>query len=479
MTEWVSNTGLRLRDLVPAECRADWVRRGLCPDRDLFSLFADHAAARPDRPAVIDSRGVLDYAELLRLVERAAAGLHRAGFGRRDVVGIHLPNGRDAVAVELAVYALGAVALPIPRSSGVRDLRALLGRAQARGLITAVPYASGSWPRPYLDPEHPARFLVSSGSEAEPKMVAYSHNAFAGGRANYVRALGSGPMRNLVLVPLASSFGSCGVPVGIAALGSTLIVQDSFDAAGAVRAMTAHRPTHVFAVPTMLSRMTAVPTGSFEDLSELDALVASGAALPGSVRRACETRFGRRVVAVYGSSDGVNCRDGVPDPAVAGIRVVGGEIQARGPMSPLCYVGAPELDARYRTADGWVRTGDLGRIDARGRLHVLGRQRQVVIRGGYNISPAEVESELGAHPAVAEVACVGVPDSDLGERLCACVVPREGGLTLSALTGFLEARGLERRKLPESLVLLPELPHGPTGKICRTSLRTLVSAHGH
>ena len=91
-----------------------------------------------------------------------------------------------------------------------------------------------------------------------------------------------------------------------------------------------------------------------------------------------------------------------------------------------------------------------GAIRRDGRLHVLGRLGQVVIRGGYTISPAEVEGELGAHPEIAEVACVGVPDDDLGERLCACVVPRGPGLTLDRLTRFLEARGLERRKLPES-----------------------------
>ncbi len=95
-------------------------------------------------------------------------------------------------------------------------------------------------------------------------------------------------------------------------------------------------------------------------------------------------------------------------------------------MTPLCYVAAPGLDRRYRTADGWVRTGDLGKLDEQGRLHVLGRLKNVVIRGGQTISPAEVERELGAHSGLAEAVCVAVPDEEYGERLCACVRPAPG-----------------------------------------------------
>ncbi len=200
---------------------------------------------------------------------------------------------------------------------------------------------------------------------------------------------------------------------------------------------------------------------------------------------------------MYGSSDGVNCHTaapgapagdtaGTPDPAVAVLRIVrpdgspaatgeAGEIQARGPMTPLCHVGAPELDARYRTADGWVRTGDLGALDEEGRLRVLGRLKNVVIRGGHTISPAEVERELGTHPGIAEAVCVPVPDEEFGERLCACVRPVPGtpAPALEAVTAHLAARGLERRKFPEYLLVLDRMPLRPTGKVCRRS----VTAH--
>ncbi|KOX12534.1 AMP-dependent synthetase [Nocardiopsis sp. NRRL B-16309] len=539
-TTWTSAGGIALADRVPRELRAAWTARGLCPGRDLYTLFGEHVRAAPDRAAVIDAQGVLDYAGLDAAVRRAATALSGAGYGPADIIAIRLPNGREAVTAELAVAAIGAVSLPIPERPW-RDVAGLLGRSRAGALVTGpgetgyarghradLPHLRGLWtfgpavpgarsldrPDPGRaehwnparpDPEAPARLLVSSGSEAEPAMVAYSHNAMAGGRGNYVAALhpGPGPMRNLVLVSLASSFGSCGVPVTLARLGGTLVVLPRFEAAAALRAVESHRPTHLTGVPTMLRRMAEHPGQEAADLSSLQRIVASGAPLHREVHDACVRRFGRPVVNVYGSTDGVNChtgRDprgwvpglaGYPDPDVAEVSVRDpegrpvapgrtGEIWALGPMSPLCYVAAPDLDASRRAPGGWVRTGDLGRMDADGALWIVDRMRRVVIRGGVNLAPAEVERELSAHPDLADAHCVPVPDPDLGERMCACVAPRKGAEppTPGALTAFLrEERGMDRRALPELFLALPELPLGPTGKICAATLQRLAAAH--
>ncbi|MFE5796547.1 class I adenylate-forming enzyme family protein [Streptomyces sp. NPDC056503] len=527
-TPWRSRNGLELPDRVPRADRKAWEARGLCPDADLFTLFRRNALAFPGREAVVDDRGTLTYGELYAEVLRVAGLFAEAGLGARDVIALRLPNGRLAAAAELAVYALGAVALPYPLGGGVRDTRSLLARSRAGGAVlgepgdieataelpwlravfTASPEASGgvggldgAVPRAAFRPPErpagaaaPARLLVSSGSEAEPKLVAYSHQAMAGGRAAYVRALAgfpAEPPRFLVLVPLASSYGSLGVPVALAALGATLITRERFDAREALGAVVDHRPTHVFGVPTMLRRMADLPRTPGEDTSALRAVVSSGAALPASTATACRERFGVPVVTVYGSSDGVNCHTvtpagdtaGTPDPAVADIRIVRpdgtraaigepGEIQAKGPMTPLCYVDAPELDARYRTATGWVRSGDLGALDGEGRLRVLGRLKNVVIRGGYTISPAEVEHELGSDPRIAEAVCVPLPDEEFGERLCAVVRPVPGvpAPALGTVTAHLAARGLERRKFPEYLLVLDRMPLRPTGKVCRRTV---------
>ncbi|MFI1397087.1 class I adenylate-forming enzyme family protein [Streptomyces sp. NPDC020681] len=539
-----------LHDLLPAELRRSWVIDGTCPDLDLYSLFRARQIADLHRTAVIDAKGKLCYTALDRKVRCLATGLRSLGIAEGDVVGVQLPNGRNAVIADLALAAIGAVALPFPVGRGSLEAECLLRRADAVAVIapvehrgshhaaglkvlsTALPalrhvIAAGPGTAPdgtvplsdllrsdasgfvaaRPDPENAARILVSSGSEAEPKMVAYSHNALAGGRGNFLASLmpDKTPPRCLFLVPLTTAFGSNGTSVTLARHGGTLILLDHFTPEAALAAIREHEPTHILGVPTMVRMMLDRLEGTDDKLPAPTALVLGGAPLDETTAADAADAFGCPVVNLYGSADGVNCHTGlghqtprtdgsgvvagVPDPRVAEIRITDaeteqplpdgrlGEITARGPMTPLCYVGAPELDARYRTADGWVRTGDLGFLDEDGVLHVVGRLKDVVIRGGSNISPAEVERELTAHPLVRDVVCVGVPDELMGERLAACVVARTtDGLTLDSLCAHLTARGLERRKHPERLLLVDELPLTPAGKPDRAALRERLTA---
>ncbi|MFE0458845.1 class I adenylate-forming enzyme family protein [Kitasatospora sp. NPDC058965] len=527
MTVWTTPQGLALPDLVPAAVRRGWAAAGHYPDADLYRLFRERVRRHPARAAVITTAAQaserLSYRELDLMVRQFCTLLtDRGQVAPGEVVAVRLPNGAAAVAAELAAAALGAIALTFPDGPGSSEALALLRRSRATALVATrathellmnrqladlravcTPEQAGSAAAdgplaPYPAPDSPARILVSSGSEAEPKMIAYSHNAMAGGRGNYLRSVyaGTPAPRALVLVPLAASYGSLGV-VSLLRHGATLVLQDRFDAAGALRAVTEHRPTHLFGVATMLRRMTALPPAPGEDLSSLRAVVASCDGLPPELLAACLDRFGCPVSNLYGSSDGVNCLAeygdpaadtmllGRPDPAVCEFATPGaapgepGELWARGPMTPLCHVGAPELDAARRDPDGWVRTGDHGLLTADGRLRLLRRNSQLIKRGGYSISPVEVERHAGAHPALAEAVCVAVPDPDLGERLCVCVVPRQGhpAPSLPELNRFLEGeRGLERRKLPEQLLALTALPLAATGKLARPALAALARA---
>ncbi|MFF8261225.1 AMP-binding protein [Streptomyces virginiae] len=544
---------LVLRDLLPAELRRAWVVDGTCPDLDLYSLFRARQIADLHRTAVVDAKGKLCYTALDRKVRCLATGLRDLGIGPGDVVGVQLPDGRAAVIADLALAALGAVSLPFPVGRGVLEAECLLRRAEAVAVIAATEHRAlrhaadlralagalprlrhviaagrpgtipdGTIPLTQLlrsdpggfvparpDPDSAARILVSSGSEAEPKMVAYSHNALAGGRGNFLASLipDGTPPRCLFLVPLASAFGSNGTAVTLARHGGTLVLLDHFTADAALAAVREHRPTHVLGVPTMIRMMLERLDGTGGELPPPTALVLGGAPLDETTAAAAAQAFGCPVVNLYGSADGVNCHTGLgspvpptdgsgvvaghPDPRVAEIRISDpetheplpdgalGEILSRGPMTPLCYVGAPELDARYRTPDGWVRTGDLGHLDADGVLHVVGRLKDIVIRGGANISPAEVERELTAHPQVRDVACVGVPDPLMGERLAACVVARGAHApTLASLGEHLTGRGLERRKHPERLLVVPELPLTAAGKPDRAALRKRLTESG-
>src|SRR4051812_47977062 len=128
---WKSVNGVALPDRVPPELRAQWRASGLCPGRDLYTLFSEQVQAAPERDAVIDEAGTLDYAALDIRVRRAAAALAGAGFGHVDIIGVLLPNGRDAVVAELAIAAIGAVALPIPHTRGPREIARLLDRSRA------------------------------------------------------------------------------------------------------------------------------------------------------------------------------------------------------------------------------------------------------------------------------------------------------------------------------------------------------------
>ncbi|MFI1287814.1 class I adenylate-forming enzyme family protein [Streptomyces sp. NPDC020792] len=542
-----------LHDLLPAELRRAWAVDGTCPDLDVYSLYRSRQIADPHRTALIDAKGKLCYTALDRKARCLAAGLSGLGIRAGDVVGIQLPNTRNAVIADLALAALGAVALPFPVGRGGREAASLLRRAEAVAVIAATEHRGNHHAADLLtladqlpalrtviaagpgapesavaffallrtdptsfspvrpDPDSATRILVSSGSEAEPKMVAYSHNALAGGRGNFLASLmpDGQPPRCLFLVPLASAFGSNGTAVTLARHGGTLVLLDHFTPEAALDALAVHEPTHVLGVPTMIRMMLdRIAEGRHQHpaLTPPTAVVVGGSTLDETTAEEAQRVFGCPVVNLYGSADGVNCHTGLsgkplrgegpgtlaghPDPYVADIRIAVpgttaleeaplgavGEIVARGPMTPLCYVAAPDLDARYRTADGWVRTGDLGLIEEDGSLRIVGRLKDVVIRGGANISPAEVEVELAAHPSVRDVVCVGVPDPLMGERLAACVVPRGEAPTLEELCTHLGDRGLEQRKHPEHLLVVEELPLTPAGKPDRAVLRERCSA---
>jgi acyl-CoA synthetase (AMP-forming)/AMP-acid ligase II len=329
-------------------------------------------------------------------------------------------------------------------------------------------------------------------------MLLWSHNGI--GKPLTVVAGGLRPTpgcRLLLCVPLASALGAMGLYGFLAGHGGTLVVTSAFTAERGLGLMAEHRVTHVIGVPTVFQLMLAHPAFDGHDLSSVEVAVTGGAAAaPTVIGEICQ-RFGCQYATFYGSSDGSFCAThfddpddritgtvGREDPAVSSLQVVDdkgnnvapgqeGEVWARGPFTPICYLSGPELDRRYRTADGWVKTGDLGVMDADGYLRIVGRLKDVVIRGGYNISPVEIEEHISAHPAVAMAACVGTPDERLGERIVAVLVLRAGGAapTVASLGEFLLARGLAKNKLPERIVIVAELPVNPVGKVLKRVLR--------
>jgi non-ribosomal peptide synthetase component E (peptide arylation enzyme) len=165
----------------------------------------------------------------------------------------------------------------------------------------------------------------------------------------------------------------------------------------------------------------------------------------------------------------VRAVDDAGRPVATGVE---GELELYGPQVCVGYLD-PALNVAF-TTDGFVRSGDLGVIDAEGFVRITGRRKDIIIRKGENLSAKSIEDDLAAHPKVAEVAVVGVPDRDSGERVCACIVVRAGAgeLTLAEVRDFMRARGVMMQKIPEQLDLVDELPRNATGKVRKDLLRT-------
>lgn len=529
-----------MKDLTPASLRRQWREAGWYCGESAYTLFARHALAQPDAPAVLSLHERVSYAQLHDATLRLAAALRTLGVVAGDVVAYQLHNSWRCCAIDLAVAALGAVVAPFPPGRGRLDMESLLRRCDARVLLInphqgeldmadmveslrpgalslrhlvvdgparpgwltldtllhAEPLSPDALPM--VDPDSPLRLLVSSGTEAEPKLVAYSHHALVGGRGRFLQRLhpDGTSLRALYLTPLGSSFGSSATFGVLSWLGGCVVVLPQFDAASALHAIHHLRPSHVLGVPTMLQRMAADPALAEVDVSSLQALVSGGAVIDVATIERCEQAFGCAFISLYGSADGVNCHNtlddppavvrrsvGRPNPSVCEIRIVDdhgqplpsgqvGEIWARGPLSPMQYVNAPELDATYRTPEGWVRTGDLGYLDADGYLLLAGRKKDIIIRGGANISPVQIENLVTAHPDIIGAACVPVPDADLGQRVCVCVTVRDSRRrpSLEALCQHCRERGLEHSKLPDYLCFYPQLPLSPAGKVDKKRL---------
>jgi acyl-CoA synthetase len=531
-------------DIVPSEVRNQWVENGTYPNQSVYELFCEHVQQHPDNPAVLSLDQTVTYAELLDKVHRFATSLKDLGIVAGDVVAYQLTNSWHSCAIDLAAAALGAIVAPFPPGRGRLDIESLLRRCDARVIIVEREYANidlcelieslrptllslrvlivdgkaqDGWHTlddlfqaapiepgklPSVCPNSPVRFLISSGTESEPKWVAYSHNALVGGRGRFLQRIHADgrTFRGLYLMPLGTAFGSSATFGILSWLGGSIVILRQFDVAAAIQAIAELKPTYIFGVPTMFQRIAADSALSQIDKSSLIGIVSGGAEIDEASIRRCTEAFECGFISLYGSADGVNChttldddletvlhKAGRPNPEVCSIRIVDdkgqevrqgviGEITARGPISPMQYVNAQDLDALYRDKEGWVYTGDLGLIDDDGYLVLSGRKKDIIIRGGANISPVQIENVAISHPDVVSAACVPVADSDLGHRVCLCLVMREGveRLSLSLFASYLREQGLETNKLPEYLRYYRQLPLSPAGKVDKKQLTAEV-----
>ncbi len=294
-------------------------------------------------------------------------------------------------------------------------------------------------------------------------------------------------------LPLFHSFGqTCTLNTAVAA-GATLTVLPRFDPAQALRMLADHHATVFAGVPTMYSALLHVADRDGYDVSALRVCVSGGAAMPVEVLRQFEDAFGCIVLEGYGLSEtspvaSFNHPDRERKPGSIGtpirgveMQVVGadgnelrqgevGEIAIRGHNIMKGYWQKPEATAEAIDADGWFRTGDVGRVDEDGYYYIVDRKKDLIIRGGYNVYPREIEEVLYEHPAVAEAAVIGMPNAELGEEVGAAVVLKPGmSVTADELRAFVKAQ-VAAYKYPRRVWFVETLPKGPTGKILKREI---------
>ena len=533
-----------------AEQRRRYSQDGPWPGLTVDAMFRRVVERRGEAVAVIDDRRSLSYAELDRWADRVAAALLDLGLEGGDRVALQLPNSVEFCAVYFGCQRAGVVPVGFPvhfrdkevgyivERSGARayvgpatwggfDFAEMLGRVRTPALVGYLAAATGDGElpagavdlgavlengrRPTAEelarhapsPDDVAQILVTSGTEADPKMPMWIHNAMPGmGTIGDAAGLGEAD-RNFVLVPTCSGFGmGVGPFLTLAWRGATLVLRERFSPGDALATIERERVDIVCGVGAQLIAMLEDPAFDRHDYSTLRTVVSFGGPVAERVVDDLQTRMGCNFVSGYGMSE-VPCvititRPG-DDPAIVSrtvgrpfpqwisIRIVDedgadapagaeGEILLDGPGVGGGYFGAPELNQAW-DAQGWLHTGDLGRLDEAGNLSITGRKKDIILRGAMNISPREIEEAIFAHPAVANAAVVAMPDERLGERACAFVVLRAGQrLELDELTRFLaEDRKLSVYKLPERLEIVDELPLNPAGKIKKFVLRQMIA----
>jgi acyl-CoA synthetase (AMP-forming)/AMP-acid ligase II len=373
------------------------------------------------------------------------------------------------------------------------------GYADLRRIISEP----GDPPDTMLAPRRPhgtalMRAAFTSGTTGDPKAVLHLHDT-----TNFpVRFLNRGQRVTadsvfLVFLPVGLNWGLFNVLQALYA-GATLVLQDVFRADEALDLIKRERVSHFCCAPAHLVAMLNVDTLNRESLASLQNMMTGGASCPIEVIRAVATRMPGHLLEMYGMLEcgtqahtvfeedpvAVSGTVGHPVPEM-GIRVVdetgrdcapdeAGEILTYGPGVTIGYYNNPEANARSFTDDGWFHTGDIGMFDADGRLRIAGRKKEMIIRGGANIYPRELEEVLYEHPGVLDAAVVGVPDPRLGERVCACIVPKPGvQMSFDEVIGFLKGR-IATYKLPEFVEIVESLPRTPTGKVQKTPLRDMV-----
>lgn len=477
----------------------------------LGARFLDACQRFGDRPAAHDARASVAYRELAALAGGFARALDEAKAPAR--VGVALPPSIPFLGAFFGAVVSGRVPILLNLLLEPDLLAAFLRKAGTDVVITSpalpLPFSSAPWrgidagavrpappsPAPGLPEDAPAVILLTSGTTGQTKGVPLTHENLlsnADACAEVVEFTEGHVL--LGLIPLFHSFGLIGSGLLPILHGAQSVVLERFSPAGVGLALARHRPTALFAVASMhraLLRGGQRPPGT----DRLRVCVSGGEPLEPAVEGRFREVFGVPLLNGYGLTEtspviSVNPpsapKPGTVGPPLRGVRVrlgdaidagaggTVGEIEVLGPNVMRGYFEDPAATAAVFTADGWFKTGDLGGMDKDGYLRITGRSKDLIISGGENILPSEIEAVLAEHPAVAEAAVVGARDPARGEVPVAFVILRAGAAAApEAILGFARER-LLRHRAPREVRVVRDLPRGPTGKVLKRALREEV-----
>jgi o-succinylbenzoate---CoA ligase len=427
------------------------------------------AARRPDHPALIAGGATLTWAELAERAAAASAALGADGVGEGDHVALALPAGADFVAALHGCLRLGAVAVPVDLRLGEAERTAVTPGVKS---FFATPQSSAAkkdlTPGVEVADDAPAMVIHTSGTTGAPRPVVLTHGNWAAHAWASAAALGHPEdERWLCCLPLAH-VGGLGILVRAAVHATTVVLHERFDADHVATALH-EGVTGVSLVPTMLNRL--LDAGPQPPTLLRCALIGGGPVPPEQLDRA--RAAGIPVAQTYGLTEAcsqVTAEEPGEATSTAGRALPGTEVSLDAGGEIL--VRGPTVAPASRDADGFLHTGDLGVLDRKGRLTVVGRRSETIVTGGENVAPAEVEAALEAHPAVAEAAVFGRSDPEWGERVVAVVVLRPGAEAspdelrahaAARLAGFKVPKEVEPSAAP--------LPRTASGKLRRAELR--------
>jgi long-chain acyl-CoA synthetase len=501
-------------------------------------MLADTAARVPSREALVVGAERLTYADLLASsagFARELAALGPAGSVRGERIAILLPNSIEICVATWAAHAAGAQVVPLNPLYTERELEAILadaapavllvdaaradllaplasrlGIAQAIAIEVGAGRLSGgkagaaSLPEPLPSPDDLAFVQYTGGTTGRSKGVNLSHGAVAVNvwqREQMLPTARDGE-RILCVMPLFHTYAlSMGLHLA-ANCGGTLVVLPRYHPKDTLHTLVAEGITILPGSPTIFNGLMAHEDFAATDFSRVHTCYSGSAPLPGDTLARWEAATGCAILEGYGQTEagpvltynpamGVR-KPGTVGPVLActevqivdvetGNRVLGvgerGEIRARGPQIMRGYRNLPEETAAA-LRDGWLHTGDIGEFDADGYLTIRDRKKDMVIVGGYNVYPREVEEVLALHPAVHEAAAVGAPDAYRGEVVCAFVTLRAGSLSTAEELLAHCAKNLARYKVPVAITVLEALPKTTVNKTDKTVLRALVRRPG-